>query len=123
MNRVSNHVESGPDMRGRITAAAIHLFGAYGFDGVSIQAIADAVGIRKQSLLHYFPSKDALHQHVVASLVVYWKDELPRLLAATESGYGRFDATVTALVEFFLEDPDRARLTVREMLDRPAMLA
>ncbi|MBP8131370.1 MAG: TetR/AcrR family transcriptional regulator [Candidatus Hydrogenedentes bacterium] len=123
MNRTIVDLEAGLDMKARITAAAIRLFGAHGYEGASLQAIADAVGIRKQSLLHHFPSKETLHRHVVESLVVYWKNELPRLLAATESGYGRFDATMTALVQFFLEDPDRARLTVREMLDRPAMLA
>jgi hypothetical protein len=51
---------------------------------------------------------------------------LPGLLlkASTEE---RFDATMEALSEFFIEDPDRARLFLRETLDRPehmqAMLA
>lgn len=123
MTKTLNTVEPGLDMKARIAAAALRLFAEHGFDGTSIQAIADAVGIRKQSLLHYFPSKEALHEHVADSLVVYWKNELPRLLAAAESGYGRFDATITALVKFFLDDPDRARLSVREMLDHPEMFA
>ena len=43
---------------------------------------------------------------------------LPGLLlkASTEE---RFDATMEALTEFFIEDPDRARLFLRETLDRP----
>ena len=123
MPRTANTAEPVPDMKARIAAAALRLFAENGFEGTSIQAIADAVGIRKQSLLHHFPSKEVLHRHVVESLVVYWRNELPRLLAATESGYGRFDGMVRALTEFFLEDPDRARLTVREMLDHPESLA
>lgn len=123
MTKTNSAAEPVLDMKARITAAALRLFAERGFEGASLQAIADAVGIRKQSLLHYFASKEVLHQHVSDSLVVYWKNELPRLLAATESGYGRFDATITALVRFFRDDPDRARLAVREMLDHPEMFA
>jgi hypothetical protein len=59
-------------------------------------------------------------------MLAHWNTVLPGLLlkASTEE---RFDATMEALTEFFIEDPDRARLFLRETLDRPdsmkAMLA
>ena len=59
-------------------------------------------------------------------MLAHWNSVLPGLLlkASTEE---RFDATMEALSEFFIEDPDRARLFLRETLDRPeqmqAMLA
>ena len=43
------------------------------------------------------------------------------LLAATASE-GRFDALTEELVRFFLADPDRARLVIREALDRPTSI-
>jgi hypothetical protein len=47
---------------------------------------------------------------------------LPRLLAKTLTSYDRFNSTMAALLEFFRSDPNRARLTLREMLDRPEAL-
>jgi hypothetical protein len=40
-------------------------------------------------------------------------------MQAIASGDGRFDALLLEMVEFFSADPDRARLLVREALDRP----
>lgn len=96
----------------------MRLFGQQGYEATSIQAIADSVGVRKQSLLHHFPSKEALHEAVIDATLQHWRDEFPRLLAHA-SGADRFSAMVTAVVRFFRDDPNRARLALREMLDRP----
>lgn len=110
------------DAKHRIIVESIRLFGTKGFDGTSIQEIADAVGIRKPSLLYHFASKDALRDAATESLLVHWENELPGLLTARISGYDRFSSFLTAAVEFFMEDANRARLMVREMLDRPGVL-
>jgi len=117
---MASGTSSGPnDVKRRIIEEAIRLFGANGFDGTSIQTIADAVGIRKPSLLHHFASKEALREQVIETLLVHWRNELPKLLTAEISGFDRFSSALTAVVEFFLADTNRARLTLREMLDRP----
>lgn len=106
------------DVRAQILTHATRLFAEQGYDGTSVQEIADAVGIRKPSLLYHFKSKDALRENVIAEMLAHWNAVLPGLLlkASTEE---RFDATMEALTEFFIEDPDRARLFLRETLDRP----
>ena len=106
------------DVRAQILNEATRLFAEQGYDGTSVQEIADAVGIRKPSLLYHFRSKDELRESVIAAMLAHWNAVLPGLLlkASTEE---RFDATMEALTEFFLEDPDRARLFLRETLDRP----
>ncbi|MDP8222052.1 MAG: TetR/AcrR family transcriptional regulator [Candidatus Lernaella stagnicola] len=98
---------------------AIRLFGSNGFEGTSLQAIAESVGIRKQSLLYHFNSKKTLREAVNDDLMQHWSRELPRLLSDTASGHDRFADMITALVDFFLDDENRARHVVREMLDRP----
>lgn len=98
---------------------ATRLFAAQGFDRTPLQEIADAVGIRKASLLYHFNSKDALRRTVLDNLLSHWNEALPRLLAAAASGQDQFVAIVTEMVRFFTADPDRARLLVREVLDRP----
>ena len=104
----------------QILFAATRLFAGGGYDGTSLQHVADAVGIRKQSLLYHFPSKDALRRRVLDMLLSRWNDVLPRLLLAATSGEGQFDAVVAETIRFFAEDADRARLLLREILDRPA---
>lgn len=105
--------------RKRILEEAVRLFGEHGYEGTSLQTIAEAVGIRKQSLFHHFNSKAVLRHAVVMDLLGHWQKELPRLLAEASSGYDRFSSTIEALVEFFLEDTNRAKVAIREMLDRP----
>jgi AcrR family transcriptional regulator len=109
------------DVKARILAMATRLFGEQGFEATSIQAIAEASGIRKQSLLYHYPSKEVLHHAVIQASMLHWRDELPKLLARS-SGYDRFTASVTALLAFFREDPNRARLALRVMLDQPEEL-
>jgi AcrR family transcriptional regulator len=111
--------KANPATPEQIIAAATRLFAARGYDGASLQDVADAVGIRKQSLLYHVPSKDELRRRVLDALLARWNDVLPRLLLAATSGEGQFDAVVTETIRFFSEDPDRARLLLREILDRP----
>lgn len=107
------------DVRERILRESTRLFATKGFDGTSLQDIAEAVGVRKPSLLYHFPSKDALRQKVLELMLARWNDVLPRVLLAATSSQGQFDGVLREMVTFFDEDPDRARLLLREVLDRP----
>jgi TetR/AcrR family transcriptional regulator len=50
----------GEARRRRLMAEAIRLFGKNGYQGTSLDAVAKAAGVRKQTLLYYFPTKEAL---------------------------------------------------------------
>src|SRR5690348_501006 len=50
----------GAVQRERILRAAMELFTAGGFRGASLDRVAAAVGISRQGVLHYFPSKTHL---------------------------------------------------------------
>jgi len=52
----------GEERRAQLVREAVRLFGANGYEGTSLDGIADATGVRKQTLLYYFPSKDALFE-------------------------------------------------------------
>ncbi len=52
--------------RDRILETALDLFGSRGVDAVSLDEIARAVGVRKQTVLYWFESKDVLIDEVLA---------------------------------------------------------
>jgi TetR/AcrR family transcriptional regulator len=108
------------DVRSATLAAATRLFASHGFEGTALQDIADAVGVSKPAVLHHYPSKEHLRQAVLGSILEHWNRTLPLLLVAATGGvHDRFDAVFGELVRFFTSDPDRARIVVRELLDRP----
>lgn len=59
--------------RERALAAALELFGRRGYAGVSMNDIAQAVGVRAPSLYKHFDSKDALWAEVVAAAQEHYK--------------------------------------------------
>lgn len=55
------------DTRGRILESATSLYGTRGFDAVSLDQIAADVGVAKQTLLYWFPSREELLHEVLAA--------------------------------------------------------
>lgn len=111
------------DIRTHILTVATRRFARQGFDSTSLQEIADEVGVKKPSLLHHFPSKNELLRSVLDNLFEHWTEVLPRLLEAVTSGRALFfESIIGELTTFFGDDPDRARLVVRELLDRPQQM-
>lgn len=107
------------DNSAQIRVAATKLFATRGYEGVSLQAIADAVGVAKQTLLYHYPSKELLRRAVLDNVFEHWRRTLPAILQAVTSGKRRFTALTEELVRFFSSDRDRARLLARELLDNP----
>lgn len=107
------------DISRQIVEQATRLFAARGFVGASLRDIAKAVGIRKPSLLYHFPSKDDLRRRVLEQMLAHWNEAVPRILRAASSGPEQFEGIAQETVAFFSADPDRARLLLRELLDRP----
>ncbi len=84
--------------RDRILEVALDLFGTRGVDAVSLDEIARAVGVRKQTVLYWFASKDDLVDEVLAvaatELVVVID---AALRAAPDDPLDRIDAVVRAV--------------------------
>ena len=107
------------DSSSQIRAAASRLFATHGYEGVSLQSIADSVGVAKQTLLYHYPSKEVLRRAVLEHVLEHWRRTLPAMLQAVTSGHRRFQALTEELVRFFDSDRDQARLLARELLDNP----
>ena len=122
--------------RQRILDAAIDQFGVRGVEAVSLDEIARDVGVRKQTVLYWFPSKDALVDAVlesVAAELVVVIDAAVR--SATDDPLERIDAVVRAVFRPAVRRPallglvrevsrlpeaqaDRLRAHVQPLVDR-----
>jgi TetR/AcrR family transcriptional regulator len=107
------------DVREAILSEAARLFGERGYSHTSIDSIAFAAGIRKSSLLYHYRSKERLREAVMENLLERWKEEIPRLLTSSSDGEDRFESTLEAVMDYFISDPTRARICVRESMERP----
>ncbi|MBY5973272.1 TetR family transcriptional regulator C-terminal domain-containing protein [Ferrimonas balearica] len=62
-----------------ISEAALSVFSTWGFRGSTVDQIAKEANLSKPNLLYYFPSKEAIHQHLMSSLMETWLDPLREL--------------------------------------------
>jgi len=73
---------TGGEARRRVLLEeAVRQFGAKGYDGASLESVASACGVRKQTLLYYFPTKDALFESCVLEVSARVAGKLTEALA------------------------------------------
>ena len=100
--------------RERILDAALTAYGTDGYAATSLDALAVALGLRKQTILYWFPSKQALFDAVVdevaADLVKVFDAETSRGLA----GINQVEAIVRRVFRLAVRRPELLGL-VREI--------
>ena len=78
----------------RILAAASDAFGRRGFEATSLDDLARSLGIRKQTILYWFPSKEALLAACLDTAAIELAGELERSLVRADDGWPRVQALV-----------------------------
>lgn len=95
--------------RREILRAARAILDQDGLEAVTLASVAASLDVTKQALYHYFPSKDALARHLVASLI---DDEVDTLIAAVEevnSGEKPLGALIRAFYGHYIDNLDQFR--------------
>jgi TetR/AcrR family transcriptional regulator len=87
----------GEKRRHELIEEAIRHFGRDGYAGTSLDDIARAVGIRKQTLLYYFPTKEALLEACLAAAGQRLAEALTEALTGKETYWERAEAVIHAV--------------------------
>ncbi len=96
----------GERRRTTIVEEAIRQFGTEGYAGASLESIAHRVGVRKQTLLYYFPNKDALLEACLAAAGQRVAEEISTALEGSSDPEERAEAVIHAVYELAGEWPE-----------------
>jgi len=84
---------------------AVRQFGGKGYDGASLESVASACGVRKQTLLYYFPTKDALFEACVVQVSARVAQALTEALAGEQEPSRKAETVIRALFSLAEEWP------------------
>ncbi len=87
----------GEVRRHALIEEAIRAFGREGYSGASLDQIATAVGIRKQTLLYYFPTKDALLEACLQAAGERVAQEIASALEGKDTYWDKAEAVIHAV--------------------------
>lgn len=106
-----------PIPKDKLLSIARAVFAESGYAGASLSEIARRANLRKASLFHHFPSKEALYREVVGEVI----GDLGRLVedARLDRGSfpGRLDRLGELVIQYLGARRNTARLLLREVLD------
>lgn len=97
--------QRGRQTADRILLAAMAEFGTRGYEATSLDDLARGLGIRKQTILYWFPSKEALLEAVVDHCADEVTARLERGLAGAGEGFERVEAMVRVMFRLAARHP------------------
>lgn len=114
---MSERIRESNKTKEKIIDAARKLFSEKGFDGVSMEDIAQASGVRKSLIYYYFPSKEILFEEIWINVI----DELEKEVFSevdNESSISRaIKRLIKKYVEFAMNKEEISKLIARERLN------
>ncbi|MFR9773753.1 TetR/AcrR family transcriptional regulator [Nocardia sp. SC052] len=114
-----NHLVPRASRREMLVTAAISLFADNSFQGVSMEDIGAAVGIRGPSIYRYFPSKTALLDAVLTRGAEWLQLGLSDALASGKTSKEKLERLLRSYVTFVLGNADLTSLMLREQVAPP----
>ena len=107
----------GETTRLAILEAAERLFADIGFAEATLDKVAEAVGIRRPSVLYYFSSKQDLYDAVEDSLFTEMHHVATEYVERAQDPFSRLLALLDAWLDFHVARPTAARIIQRLIAD------
>ena len=95
-----------PSTKDRILDAALASFASRGYEATSLDAVGKGLELTKQSILYWFPSKDALLEAVIARSAEDLSVALETALQGAGEGWERVEAVVRSVFRLAARQPD-----------------
>lgn len=92
--------------RERVLDAALTSFGGRGYEATSLDQVAAELGIRKQTILYYYPSKSELLDAVIDVSSAALSETLEAALADAGPGWDRVEAIIRSVFRLALRRPE-----------------
>src|SRR3954464_12028313 len=105
---------SAEDRRSAILESALEIFSRHGYNGASIDEIAQAAGISKALIYEHFPSKKDLHVSLLERHVQQIFVRLAQTADTDEPGEVRLRNGVDAFLQWVETHPEAFRLLFRD---------
>jgi len=117
MTAVSTKLPKGEITRQRILDAGEVIFAELGFAASRLEDVANAVGIRRASIVYYFRSKQELYDAVEASIFTALENESRSRLQKGSTASEQLRFLFDAWLEFMVARPTAARIIMRNSAD------
>lgn len=109
-----------PSARSEATRASIlkhaeRFFAGIGFDKTRLEDIAEAVGIKRASIVYYYRDKGEVYDAVLDAVFSGFRERLEAAFKVQGTLRERIDAAIVAWVDYVGERPTFARIILREM--------
>ncbi len=90
----------------RVLNAATAAFGETGYDATSLDNLAKELGIRKQSILYHYPSKEQLLDAAVDNAIQELTTVLDTAISKGEHGWSRVETIVKSVFRLAIRRPE-----------------
>lgn len=107
--------------RDRILNAALAAYGTDGYSATSLDALAEQLGIRKQTILYWFPSKQELFEAVIDDAAASLIEAFDTAASAGLTGMAQVEEIIRRVLRLAVRRPELLGL-VREV-SRPGSLS
>jgi TetR/AcrR family transcriptional regulator len=104
------------DMEQKILLQAEEVFAQLGFDGASVNIIAERAGVSKQNLLYYYPNKLSLYKRVLDDVMGAWLQSLDALAHTNLPPAEALEAYIDAKIDFSIKRPNGSRVYALEII-------
>lgn len=107
----------GDATRQSILDAAEKVFADLGYAAARLEDVAQVVGIRRPSIVYYFPGKQQLYDQVEADIFAAMHQFVLDRMAGTETAMAQLMALLDAWLDFLVQRPTAARIIQRLIAD------